>query len=110
MSDNKLYIAAAGAGKTTFLVHHACDLAKDDNQKSIAIITYTRKNQQEIKNRFIAEQGFVPSNIKICGWFDFLLTYCIRPFMGAVIDDLRCKTVGLMLVNENSGTIKKNGR
>lgn len=44
MSDNKLYIAAAGAGKTTFLVHHACDLAKDDNQKSIAIITYTRKN------------------------------------------------------------------
>lgn len=49
MSDNKLYIAAAGAGKTTFLVHHACDLAKDDNQKSIAIITYTRKNQQEIK-------------------------------------------------------------
>lgn len=110
MSDNKLYIAAAGAGKTTFLVHHACDLAKDDNQKSIAIITYTRKNQQEIKNRFIAEQGFVPSNIKICGWFDFLLTYCIRPFMGAVIEDLRCKTVGLMLVNENSGTIKKNGR
>lgn len=56
MSDNKLYIAAAGAGKTTFLVHHACDLAKDDNQKSIVIITYTRKNQQEIKNRFIAEQ------------------------------------------------------
>ena len=54
MSDNKLYIAAAGAGKTTFLVHHACDLAKDDNQKSIAIITYTRKNQQEIKNRFIS--------------------------------------------------------
>lgn len=111
MSDNKLYIAAAGAGKTTFLVHHACDLAKDDNQKSIAIITYTRKNQQEIKNRFIAEQGFVPSNIKICGWFDFLLTYCIRPFMGAVIEDLRCKTISIMLVNEISGTIKTaNGR
>ena len=111
MSDNKLYIAAAGAGKTTFLVNHACELVKDDNQKCIAIITYTRKNQQEIKNRFIAEQGFVPSKIKICGWFDFLLTYCIRPFMGAVIEDLRCKTIGLMLVNEISGTIKTaNGR
>lgn len=111
MSNNRLYIAAAGAGKTTFLVRHACDLLKEDGQKSICIVTYTIKNQYEIRKRFIEEMGYVPSCIKICGWFDFLLTYCIRPFMGAVIEDLRCRSVGHILVNEISGTFKtKDGR
>ena len=76
MSNNRLYIAAAGAGKTTFLVNKACELSKECGEKSIAIITYTLKNQQEIKNRFVEKLGFVPPCIKICGWFDFLLTYC----------------------------------
>lgn len=49
MSNNRLYIAAAGAGKTTFLVRHACDLLKEDGQKSICIVTYTIKNQYEIR-------------------------------------------------------------
>lgn len=111
MNNNRLYIAAAGAGKTTFLVNYACELSKNDGENSIAIITYTQKNQQEIRNRFTKEIGFVPPRIKICGWYDFLLTYCIRPFMGAVIEELRCRSVGLILVNNISGTFKtKDGR
>ena len=106
MSDNKLYIAAAGAGKTTFLVKHAYELFKKDRARAIAIISFTQKNQQEIKRKLIQTIGYIPNQIKVCGWFDFLLNYCIRPFMGAVIEELRCKNVGIMLVNGISGTYK----
>lgn len=108
MSDNKLYIAAAGAGKTTFLVNHAIELLKGDDDRSIAIITYTQKNQEVIKERIKEDIGCVPSRLRICGWYDFLLSYCIRPFMGSVIEDLRCKNVGFVLINGVSGKVKTN--
>lgn len=106
---SKLFVAAAGAGKTTFLINQASDLLGGANLcgKRIAFITYTQKNQNDVIRKLTKRFGYVPNQIYVLGWFTFLLQYCIRPFMGSVINDLRCQDVGVYLVNETSG-IKKN--
>ncbi len=106
---NRLYIAAAGAGKTTFLINQACKLIEghDKCDKNVAMITYTIKNQENIKIKLIERFGYVPSQIRVMGWYTFLLDYCIKPFMGTVIEALYCQSVGLHLVSGVSGTIKK---
>ena len=47
MTKNKLYIAAAGAGKTTYIINHAVDYMKINDGSNIGIITYTIKNQEK---------------------------------------------------------------
>jgi superfamily I DNA/RNA helicase len=69
MKDNSLIIAAAGSGKTTYLV----DIALKKPNESILITTYTESNEQEIKRKFISEVGAVPPNVTITTWFSFLL-------------------------------------
>jgi len=49
MKNNKLYISAAGSGKTTFLVNKALEL---DKTKQILITTYTVDNEEEIRKKF----------------------------------------------------------
>ena len=72
--SNKLIIAAAGAGKTTYLVQEA-HRRKD---KNILITTFTDNNASEIKYKFIALYGSVPGNVTILPWVSFLLVHC-RP-------------------------------
>lgn len=108
MKENKLYIAAAGAGKTTFLVNHAIDLVQENTTFDVAFITFTQKNQNEIRKRFQQNIGYIPEQIKIMGWYSFLLSYCIKPFMGSVIPDLCCKNVGISLSEGLSGIMKDN--
>lgn len=110
MAKNKLYLAAAGAGKTTFLVNHAIDLMSDNDTKSIAFITFTTKNQNVIEQKITKHYGFLPSKIRVVGWYAFLLEYCIRPFMGSVIEELYCTSTGVYMVNGTSGKIVVNGK
>ena len=49
MKNNKLIIAAAGSGKTTFLVNQALAV----NSETVLITTFTEANEQEIRNRII---------------------------------------------------------
>lgn len=110
MVKNKLYLAAAGAGKTTFLVKRAIDLVSENDTKSIAFITFTTKNQYVIEQRIAKHIGYVPPKIKIVGWYAFLLEYCVRPFMGSVINELYCSNTGICMTNGNSGKIVVNGK
>ncbi len=76
--DNKikekiLFQAVAGSGKTRKIIE---DLDLDD---SIAIITYTDNNQDEIKNRIIEKYGYAPRNINVFGVFEFLYGFCLQP-------------------------------
>lgn len=109
MVKNKLYLAAAGAGKTTFLVNRAIELMSNNDTKSIALITFTTKNQNVIEQRIRKQFGFVPSKIRIVGWYAFLLEYCIRPFMGSIIEELYCSSTGVYFVNGTSGKMVVNG-
>lgn len=96
MNKNKLIIAAAGSGKTTFLVEQARRI-KDEN---VLITTYTEANEAEIRKKF---NGCIPSNITIQTWFSFLLQHGVRPYQSVMNDDLHEKRIGFYLTERPSG-------
>lgn len=106
MANNTIYIAAAGAGKTTLIIRKAIELYKSGllEGKKVLIITYTDNNQNNIRQKFLDEYGLVPKNIVILGWFTFLLVYWIRPFKGTVIEQLYNRHIGMSFVEGISGT------
>lgn len=95
MANHKLIIAAAGSGKTTFLVEQALNTPP---QKTL-ITTYTQANEAEIRKRIISVNKCVPQNIVIQTWFSFLLQHGVKPFQGHLFDK---KINGLILVNSLS--------
>ena len=96
MTKNKLIISAAGAGKTTFLVNESLKI-KD---KKVLITTYTEANEQEIRNKFIEINHYIPANVTIQTWFSFLLQHGVRPFQSHLYEE---RVDGLLLVNSQSG-------
>lgn len=99
MKENKLIIAAAGAGKTTFLIEEA--FKRSDN---VLITTFTEENEAEIYDKFIRKYGYVPSHVTIQTWFSFLLQHGVRPYQGACNEVLfEEKINGILLMNQQSG-------
>lgn len=113
MTNSKLYLAAAGSGKTTFIlkqVFHTIEqgIMKD---KYLIIVTYTTRNQENIKECVIKKYGYIPKSIVVVGWYKFLLDYFIRPFKGSVISLLYDRHIGIHYVEGQSGIIKtKNNK
>jgi DNA helicase-2/ATP-dependent DNA helicase PcrA len=97
MNNNKLLIAVAGAGKTTFLIDEALK-----RQGVVLITTYTKSNEAEIKSKIYRKLAYIPSNIEIESWFEFLLRQGVRPFQGIMNDSLYEKRTGFVLTNEKS--------
>lgn len=104
MSENRLIIAAAGSGKTTYLVNEAVRQAG-----SVLILTYTISNEDVIKRRLIQKAGCIPSNITIQTWFSFLLQHGVKPYQGSLNDSLFDQDIrGMLLVNQASSLRYKN--
>lgn len=80
MVKNKLIIAAAGSGKTTFLVQ---DAFKTTDHK-ILITTFTEANEAEIKKKIVEKNKCIPPNITVQTWFSFLLQHGVRPYQGGL--------------------------
>lgn len=95
MGDNKLIIAAAGSGKTTYLI----DEAIKNREKKVLITTYTQANEAEIKKKIIEKINYIPENITVQTWFSFLLKHGVRPYQGKIFDK---RINGLILVNNKS--------
>jgi superfamily I DNA/RNA helicase len=95
VSENKLTIAAAGSGKTTFLVEEALKI-KD---KRVLITTYTQANEGEIRKKLYEKNKCIPNNVTVQTWFSFLLQHGVRPFQGCLFDR---HITGLILVNNQS--------
>lgn len=96
LNKNKLIIAAAGSGKTTFLVEEA--LKEKDGK--VLITTYTQANETVIKKKIIEKNKCIPENVTVQTWFSFLLEHGVRPFQGVLFEK---KIKGLILVNSQSG-------
>ncbi len=96
MKVNKLIVAAAGAGKTTFLVNEALSI-KDER---VLITTYTQANEAEIKKKIIELNKCIPENVTVQTWFSFLLQHGVKPFQGGLFEK---EITGLILVNSQSG-------
>ena len=104
MCKNKLIIAAAGSGKTTFLINEALKV-KDDR---VIITTYTQANEEEIKKKIIEINQYIPGNITIQTWFSFLIQHGVKPYQGSVFDK---EITGMILTNRQSGfRYYNNGR
>ena len=100
--NNILIIAAAGSGKTTYIVKQALSIK---NQK-ILITTYTVQNKKEIEKKFIEIKGCIPANIDIQTWFSFILQHGVKPYKNSLY---RGDIEGFCLTNNipNIG-VKKN--
>ena len=75
-NKNKVIIACAGSGKTTYVVEESLKL----NSTNVLITTYTNENIDQIKTFFIERLGSVPANVTIQSWFSFLLKEGVRPY------------------------------
>lgn len=108
MTNNTIYIAAAGSGKTTFILNQAVALHKHGlpEGKKILIVTYTDNNQSNIREKIVKKYGYIPKDILVTGWYAFLLDYWIRPFKGSVLEQLYERHIGLAFVEGISGTKK----
>jgi DNA helicase-2/ATP-dependent DNA helicase PcrA len=103
---NKLIIASAGSGKTTFIVNDAIDKATQGI--SVLITTFTEACEQEIRQRIIDKHGCIPEKIVVQTWFSVLISHGVKPFQGRLFEyDVK----GLLLVNGKSGIqyTTKNG-
>ena len=89
---SSLIIAAAGAGKTTFLVKKALEISEN-----VLITTYTDANEQSIRDKFYETNGCIPSNVTIMPWFSLLIKHGIRPYQSYLINN---KVSGVLLVNK----------
>lgn len=94
--SSRLILAAAGSGKTNFIVDEALKI-KD---RSVLLLTFTNANEKVITDLFIEKNKCVPRNVTIQSWFAFLLQHGVRPFQAYLHDE---KIMGLVLVNEKSG-------
>ena len=95
IGENRLIIAAAGSGKTTYLVDEALKI----RGQRVLITTYTESNEAEIRQKFFDVVGHVPSNVVIMTWFSLLITHGVKPYQGVVFD---FPVKGLVLVQAQS--------
>jgi len=96
MGANKIIVAAAGSGKTTYLVEEALKIKGE----RVLITTYTESNEAEIRQKFFELVGHIPANVVIMTWFSFLITHGVRPFQGGLFD---FQVAGMLLVSTQSG-------
>lgn len=93
---NKIVAAAAGSGKTTYLVEEAVKIRGE----RVLITTYTESNEAEIRQKFFERVGHVPANVVIMTWFSFLIAHGVKPFQGGLFD---FSVAGMVLVSTQSG-------
>lgn len=73
--NNRLIIAGAGTGKTTFLIDKALE-----SKEKILITTFTISCKNEIIEKIIKRIGYLPSNIVVQTWFSMLLKHGVKPY------------------------------
>ena len=103
MNANKLIIAAAGSGKTTYLVNKALE---NKNEK-ILITTYTISNEAEIRKKLMGKNNFIPNNITIQTWFSFLFQHGVKPYQGCLYEKI---IKGVLFVDSPSGVKYRDRR
>lgn len=100
----KLMIAAAGAGKTTYLTEQAYNV--DDGK--VLITTFTIENSVEIKKKLIKKIGYMPSHVVVKTWFDFLLNDCFRPYQCVLAKTLHNIQIGFMYIEGGQSALRTN--
>lgn len=95
---NKVIIASAGAGKSTFVVSKALEATASG--KRVLITTFTEACRDEINAKIIKKNGCVPPNLYVITWFSFLIKHWIKPYQGCLFD---YELKGMILCSSKSG-------
>lgn len=72
----RLMLAVAGSGKTTYLISLL------NLEQRFLLVTYTRNNYEHLTRSVIKKFGYFPSNIKVLKYFQFVYSFCYKPFCG----------------------------
>jgi len=81
----KVIFAVAGSGKTTKIVEQL------DETRCHLLVTYTKANRDNLRNKIVRKFGHFPSGIKLYTYFEFLYGFCYRPFL-----QIKKKTKGII--------------
>ena len=106
LSKNKVIIACAGSGKTTYIVEEALK-SKD---KKILVTTYTNENLNQIKTFLVEKIGCIPTNITVQTWFSFLLQEGVRPYQNQMTDRGRVESIFFFENIKDVGKLKRTLR
>lgn len=87
MPSATLNLAVAGSRKTQSIVDSCKAEPKD---KKILILTYTTANQSELRSRLKDAIG-EHSNIQVDGWFSFLISNFVKPYLPYLFSDTRVR-------------------
>jgi hypothetical protein len=82
MSNSKIYLAVAGAGKTYQICHNL------DKEKRNLILSYTNENIINIKKELIDQFNEIPSKTIVQTYDSFLLEYFIWPYFKMIQEEL----------------------
>jgi len=77
--DKRIVFAVAGSGKTSLII----DRLNLENPS--LIVTYTKNNLSNLRNKITNKFGCIPSNIRLYSYFEFLHSFCYRPFLALEI-------------------------
>jgi len=74
--DKRVILAVAGSGKSSLIIS-----SLDVNKKTL-LITYTVENYLTLRRKVAGRFGYVPENVVIYTYFQFLYQFCVRPLLG----------------------------
>lgn len=75
--DKRVIFAVAGSGKTTLIVERL------SLEKRALLLTFTHNTHGHLRSRIQQKFGYMPKNIKVMTYFDFLYSHCYRPFLSS---------------------------
>lgn len=101
MENKKCLVACAGSGKTTYLVSEVWEHYSND---SVIFVTFTTTNQRNISDKIREKFGYLPSKIKVMGWYEFLFKFYVLPYKADVIPGFNVKSISLCFDSEYSKT------
>ena len=79
--SNRAVIAAAGSGKTEYIIGRALEAP---TFQRVLITTYTTRNCDQIFGRIQTANGCTLPHVSVQGWFSFLINQAARPYQSSV--------------------------
>jgi ATP-dependent exoDNAse (exonuclease V) beta subunit len=87
--------AVAGSGKTHQIINEL------DTETKTLIVTYTKSNRDQIINGTIIKFGFLPKNIIILTWLEFLFRDLARPYSNQFSKGMKLDGMDIYTKKEN---------
>jgi ATP-dependent DNA helicase UvrD/PcrA len=105
--SNRAVIAAAGSGKTEYIIGRALEVP---TSQRVLITTYTRYNCDQIFGRIQTANGCTPPHVCVQGWFSFLINQAARPYQSSVTGEIDFVKALNLKANRPQGIARANWR